>query len=279
MIVCVSSLLVVGVGAVATDSTSLSTAGQEEANVSVQNMSAPSEVRLGTNYTVTAEVVNDADRMGMRRVSYRIAGNVVEVKSVLIPTDGTETVQFNVTENDTAGLPAGTHTHGVFAGNARATANLTLTTGADTTTPEETTLEETPTSEEAEEQNASVASVTFENQVSNGTTVTVESVTVPEGGFVLVHNETITDGVVLDSMLGESDFLDSGTHQNVTVRLDEPVNESQRLVAVVYRDSNDNAAYDFASSNRTVDGPYTNPDSSEAVNDIARITVESDEEQ
>jgi len=104
----------------------------------------------------------------------------------------------------------------------------------------------------------------------------VESVTVPRGGFVVIHDESIIEGTVIDSMVGESAFLDAGTHQNVTIQLDESLNESQRLVAVVYRDSNDNQVYGFVTSNRTADGPYTRPDSRQAVSEIAVIDVEEE---
>jgi len=56
------------------------------------------------------------------------------------------------------------------------------------------------------------------------------------------------------------------------------LNESQRLVAVLYRDSDADREYDFVSSNRVRDGPYRMADSEEAVNEIAVVTVAEDEE-
>ncbi len=120
--------------------------------------------------------------------------------------------------------------------------------------------------------------MTFEDQTTNGTTVTIRSVTVPRGGFVVVHDTGIVRGEVVESMIGQSGYLEAGTHRNVTIRLDESVNESQRLVAVLYRDSDGDREYDFVSSNRVLDGPYRMPDSEEAVNEIAVVTVTEDEE-
>jgi hypothetical protein len=138
----------------------------------------------------------------------------------------------------------------------------TTTTSATTTANATTTQAETRT-----------ASLTFERQGSNGSVVTAQSVTLPEGGFVVVHNTGVIEGEVVESIVGVSDHLSAGRHENVTVELDRPLNQSQRLVAVTYRDSNDNREFDFVSSNRTADGPYTKVDSREAVNGIAVVEI------
>ncbi|NEU56392.1 hypothetical protein [Halorussus sp. MSC15.2] len=384
----VAALLVVGAGAVTTQATTSddATALQEtttatvnqQANVTIQNLTAPERVRVGTNYTVSATVENRAGETVTNRVSYQIAGNVIAAQLVQIPTNGTQTVVFNVTEEDTEGFPTGTFVHGVFTESAAATANLTLVEAtADTTTTETTTTvqnvtptattventttaattqattteetvqaevtatetvttaEETTTVTETEtttttttenatataraevtttettvtqtetatptttetatptatetatatvtenatptatttQAEARTAHLTFERQNSNGSTVTVQSVTVPDGGFVVVHDTGVIEGEVVESIVGVSDYLEPGTHRNVTVELAQPLNQSQRLVSIAYRDSNDNQEFDFVTSNRTADGPYTKVDSKEAVNAIAVIDV------
>jgi cytoskeletal protein RodZ len=290
----------------------------EETGIAVENLSAPEEVQLGTNYTVSADVVNRNNSQRVQRVSYQITGSVIATQLVEIPANNTTTVEFEVAGNETEGLPLGTFTHGVYAGDANATANLTLVADAqapeeetptpddeatptpeeettttseeeetttpeegETTTPEEetTTPEETSTPEETPTPEAETASVTFESQSSNGSEVMVDSVAVPEGGFVVVHDVGVTGSEAIESILGTSEYLDRGTQGNVTVELDEPLNESQRLVAVVYRDSNENQEYDFVNSNRTADGPYRQADGRAAVNDFANVTVENDGEQ
>lgn len=296
VLLCAVALLVAGPGTVATETTAdrgtaiqpTTTATADGQDASIQNLSVPDEVRLGTDFTVRATIVNRGE-WTVQRVSYRIGGNVIEDTFVPIPANSTKTVSFNVTGSDTSQFPAGTFTHGVFTDDAQATANLTFTEATETTTATQTTVEETTatgqtttisgtttavagtgTTTTADARGANIA---FENQVSNGTAVTLQSVTVPEGGFVVVHDTGLIRGNVTDSILGTSQFLEVGTHRNVTVRLDEPVSESQRLVAVAYRDSNDNEEFDFVASGRTVDGPYTQPDGREAVNDIAFVEV------
>ncbi|WP_321112954.1 DUF7282 domain-containing protein [Halorussus salinisoli] len=370
-VVCVAALLVVGAGAVASgpSDTEAVTAVQETttpedtSRISIQNLSAPDQIRAGEDFTVSADVSNDEAQSAVRRVVYRIGGVVIDSEIVQIPGNNTTSVAFNVTGNTTSGLATGTFTQGVFTEDAEATANLTIT-AADETTPEETTPEETPeettpeettpeetpeettpeettpeetpeettpeettpeettpeetpeettpeettpeeaapvdeettpeettpeettleettpeetTPEETPEETTPetrTATVAFEDQTSNGTAVTVQSVNVPEGGFVVIHDTSLLDGNVVGSIVGRSNFLAAGTSENVTIELDEPLNESQRLVAVVYRDSNENQTFDFVTSNRTADGPYTEADSRQAVNAIAQIEVQ-----
>lgn len=285
-LLCVGVLVAAGAAVITAESPDSVADVQEteenETAVSVQNLSAPEEVQLGESYTVSAEIENRGEQGLVRQVSYRIGGNAIQSQLVEIAANGTTAVTFNVSGENTSGLPTGTFTHGVYTEDANATANVTLVAAeAETpeetneTTTEETTTEETETTTE-ETPEAETANVTFEDQISNGTAVTVQSVTVPEGGFVAIHDMGIVDGEVEESLRGQSDFLVTGTHENVTIELDEPLNESQRLVAVVYRDSNGNETFDYLDSNRTEDGPYTEPDSPEAINEIAEIELQEE---
>ncbi|WP_323677128.1 PGF-CTERM sorting domain-containing protein [Halorubellus sp. PRR65] len=101
------------------------------------------------------------------------------------------------------------------------------------------------------------AMVEFSGGTSGGTTVTVDRVTLDEGGFVTIHDSTLGDGDVLGSVRGTSEYLEAGTHENVTVTLDEPLGEDDTLFAMAHRDTNGDRAYTFVSSNGEVDGPYT----------------------
>jgi hypothetical protein len=302
------------------------TTAEPAAGVSLENLSAPDRVRVGTNYTVSATIVNQDDEPLREQISYQIAGNVISAKFADVPANGTGTVQFNVTENDTAGFPTGTFTHGVFSEDAAVTANVTLagetnetttetTEAANVTTTETTTTEETTTTTETTETTTTedagqagvitetttattttaeetitttttagenettaqaeerTASLTFERQDSNGSAVTVQSVTLPEGGFVVIHDNGVVEGEVVESILGVSDYVEPGTHENVTVEVDPSLNQSQELIAITYRDSNGNREFDFVTSNGTADGPYTEVDSREAVNGMAVVDV------
>jgi hypothetical protein len=115
--------------------------------------------------------------------------------------------------------------------------------GTETETPDGGT--ETPTPDG----NAS-ASVAFADQTVDEGTVTVRNATLPDGGFVVVHRvENGSPGAVI----GNSTYLEPGTHENVVVPLDEPLESSTELVAMAHRDTNDNELYDFPDA----DGPYT----------------------
>ncbi|RZH69459.1 DUF7282 domain-containing protein [Natrinema altunense] len=132
------------------------------------------------------------------------------------------------------------------------------------------------------------ATVTFENQTSNGSAVVVNNTTLPEGGFVAIHeaapvDENATDNMTADenetvtnmseeyapgAVLGNSSYLGSGDHENVTVELNESLEESQVLIAMPHQDTNDNQTYEFPEA----DGPYTSD--GEPVIDDALITLE-----
>ena len=146
-----------------------------------------------------------------------------------------------------------------------------------------TTTQDNETENETENE---TATVTFENQTSNGTAVAVNNTTLPEGGFVVIHaaapgqraaptdgNETVTnlsEEYEPGEVLGNSTFLESGEHENVTVELDESLEESQVLIAMAHQDTNDNETYEFPEA----DDPYTSDD--EAVTDDAMISLEDE---
>jgi flagellar protein FlaJ len=95
-----------------------------------------------------------------------------------------------------------------------------------------------------------VASMDFPEQTTAGETVSIESVSLSEGGFVVVH-ERNRDG----SVIGRSAYLSPGTHDEVTVALDRPPSESETtLVAVPHLDTDDNGQYDYDGGE--LDRPY-----------------------
>ena len=114
---------------------------------------------------------------------------------------------------------------------------------------------------------APVAQVRIDDQSGDGTTVTVRSVTMSEGGFVVIHDSTLLDGQVSESVIGSSDYLSEGQSTNVEITLDEPLGSNQQLIAMPHLDTNGNQAYDFPSA----DGPYTANGS--AVTDSAQYTI------
>ena len=104
------------------------------------------------------------------------------------------------------------------------------------------------------------AAVGFEAQASGGTTVVVDQVFLPEGGFVTAHDSTLGDGEVIGSIRGTSEYLAPGIHRNVVVSLDTPLEADDTIFAMAHQDTNDNEMYDFVTSEGNADGPYTNGD-------------------
>ncbi|MFC6726600.1 ferritin-like domain-containing protein, partial [Halobium palmae] len=135
----------------------------------------------------------------------------------------------------------------------------------------------------ADDEEPSMPSAMFADQTSDGSSVTVASASLPEGGFVAIHDSSLLDGNVLGSVVGVSEKLDAGTHSDVMVHLyaDVPgqdfggqssLEEDQTLIAMPHYDTNGNGTYDFVSSGGEADGPYTK-DGQPVVAD-AMITVE-----
>jgi len=115
------------------------------------------------------------------------------------------------------------------------------------------------------------ASVSAADQSSDGTTVVVERVDLSEGGFVTIHDASLGEGAVIESIRGTSEYLDAGTHEDVVVELDEPLTETNQILAMAHQDTNGNESYDFATSGGNADGPYTA--NGAAVIDGATISV------
>lgn len=80
--------------------------------------------------------------------------------------------------------------------------------------------------------------------------------------------EAATQQYVTGAVLGNSTYLEPGVHENVTVLLDQPIEESQVLIAMPHQDTNDNQQYDFPEA----DDPYTVD--GQPVTDWAFVTLE-----
>jgi hypothetical protein len=118
---------------------------------------------------------------------------------------------------------------------------------------------------------AQTGSVTFEDQTSGGNAVNVAEVTVPDNGFVAIHNGSVADGDVLGSVVGVTGKLSAGTHEDVTAHLWDDLDEDQPLVAMPHKDTDDNGVYSFVADNGQTDGPYT--DGGQPVTDAAQVTI------
>ena len=85
-----------------------------------------------------------------------------------------------------------------------------------------------------------VASLQFEKQFG-GETVTVDSVSLSEGGYVVLHIHR-PDGDVI----GRTEYLDPGTHKNVEIRVNQELPDDVTVVAVPHLDTNDDEEFDYA---------------------------------
>lgn len=122
------------------------------------------------------------------------------------------------------------------------------------------TATEAPTASEAESDPVRGA-VVFYDQESSGEKLVVAQANLSAGGFVALF-----EGSRNGTLLGTSAHLDPGPHENVDVDLTTEYSNDTTVVAVLYRDANDNRTFD-----PTVDEPYRNDET--AVEDTAYVTL------
>ncbi|QCS41736.1 CARDB domain-containing protein [Natrinema versiforme] len=121
------------------------------------------------------------------------------------------------------------------------------------------------------------ASLDVSDQESDGESVTVGNTSLSEGGFVAVYEGVAVDADP-DDVVGVSSYLEAGEHENVTIDLDEPLNESGPLVAVAHHDTNDDEAFDYVESDGEDDVPYVTGSGAPALDGaFVTVTDESDE--
>lgn len=133
------------------------------------------------------------------------------------------------------------------------------------------------------------ARVTIDDQTvdpAGGTAaIEVAQVTLSEGGFVVLHDETLLDGQVTGSVIGNSAYLQPGSTSGVgiEVAVDDIVDANDdgtpTVIAMAHKDTDGDQSYGFP----LADGPYvdpddTNGDGTETVLDSAAISFESDDE-
>ena len=148
------------------------------------------------------------------------------------------------------------------------------------TTTSESTNDTTITTQEAsvDVETSGSARVVFADQEMMETppSVVVESATLPDGGFVVIHSMSLMrDGEVEGSVVGVSNKLDAQRGEDINVTLNRNLAESQTLVAVAYRDTNEDGDFTFDGTTGGTDAPYR--DDGSAIFDDANVTVPGDE--
>lgn len=209
--------------------------------------------------TVSAEVSNPNDWLAVQHVVLRVDGTVVDRHAYALNPNETDTLTYTV---DATNWTVGEHYLSVLSYQYGAVATVTV--------------------EEPLEPPAN-ASVAIDDQTSDGTTVTVANASLPEGGFVVIHeSQSLAEGDALGSVIGTSAYLPPGTYEDLTITLfDVPGAEFDRtaletdtaVTAMAHLDSNANETFDFVASDGTDDGPYLVNGS--AVVDDATVTVET----
>jgi PGF-CTERM protein len=81
-----------------------------------------------------------------------------------------------------------------------------------------------------DEQTNETAAVAVSDQQFDGESVTIDSATLPDGGFAVVYDEG-------NERIGHTEYLDEGDYDDLTVSLNESVEDSQVLVVTLYRNN------------------------------------------
>ena len=105
------------------------------------------------------------------------------------------------------------------------------------------------------------ASISFDDQTATET-VTVESATLPDGGYVVVFNSS-------GAVVGNSSLLDAGTHESVDVSVTPPIERSGVYIGQIHRDNDSNGVF-----NASVDAAY-NTSTGAAVSSTTYVTAGS----
>lgn len=131
------------------------------------------------------------------------------------------------------------------------------------------------------------ANVTASYGNSSGEKVTVSSASLPDGGYVAVYSVVEGDGFVTRHLIGSTDYVSPGTHEDVTIGLfdvpglkydEEKLDSSTYLVTQIHYDTNDNKEFDFAESGGAKDFAYLD-DSQEVISDGEMLTVSGSDDE
>lgn len=109
---------------------------------------------------------------------------------------------------------------------------------------------------------ATNATVSFPDQVlGSNDTVTVESATLPDGGFLVVYNQS-------GAQVGNSEYLANGTHENVTVSLSQAPTSAQVHTATLFHN---NGSENYSASEDTM---TYNTSNNQSVSDVSYVYLE-----
>ncbi|THE65473.1 hypothetical protein D8Y22_08835 [Salinadaptatus halalkaliphilus] len=121
------------------------------------------------------------------------------------------------------------------------------------------------------------ASISIVDQESDGETVIVGSVELSAGGFVAIYDGVAAD-VDPDDVTGVSDYLEAGEYDDLEITLEDALEESQPVVAVVHHDTTEDQTFQYVESGGVEDEPYVT-DGGGPVLDGAFVTIEDEPDE
>ena len=113
-----------------------------------------------------------------------------------------------------------------------------------------------------------VAQITFADQTITGDEVTVDSVSLSEGGYVTVRARSVGGEVV-----GHTEYLPAGEHENVRIELTSTYSQEMELYAVPHLDTDGNERFGYTGG--SVDDTY--PTERTRIYDMAQVRRSDDE--
>ena len=111
-----------------------------------------------------------------------------------------------------------------------------------------------------------VAQVTFDEQAVVADTVTVDTVSLSEGGYVTIRARN-SDGEII----GHTEYLRAGTHEELRVPIDSTYSDEMELYAVPHLDTDGNEQFGYTGG--SVDETY--PTKRTRIFDMARVNRQS----
>ncbi|MCU4717688.1 DUF7282 domain-containing protein [Halapricum hydrolyticum] len=181
---------------------------QTNDSFNVSNLS----VEDGENVTVTADIDNPGAEPAIQAVELRIDGELIEYRPWALNPGETEQISFDVGSDQVS-------EDSIISVQTRMRGEVAIF--GEATSPE--------------------ASITFEDQTSDGTNVTIANISNDEtpyyGAVWTVNNETGEP----ETLLGATQVTENET-SNLTVSFEEPIEENQTLVAAVHPDEDGNAS-------------------------------------
>jgi hypothetical protein len=99
-------------------------------------------------------------------------------------------------------------------------------------------------------------SVEIESNATDRESIVLESVTLPENGYIAAYGENFSlQAPSNDSLIGRTQYVRSGEFSDVVVRFNETIPENTTVTVMVHNETNGNENFSFTNQS-SPDGPY-----------------------